>query len=127
MSKKNLFIFDKKSRPHIHKEDIPEPEDCNEKEPSPKTDQNSHTGQLNREARLHRFDEQILTMIAISAAPARWLWRKARMKAFKAAMQQLEFYIGPTGCENCPESNCEFALYCQFLQQLLRVWVRAEV
>lgn len=121
MSKKKPLTFDNESHPHIHKIGIPKTDDCNELEQAPITDQNSHADQLSREARLHRFDEQILTMIAISAAPARWLWRKARMKAFKAAMQHMEFYLGPTGCENCLESNCKFALYCQFLQQLLRV------
>ena len=121
MSKKDLFFFDEETHPRIHEVDIPETDACEEQEPSPETEQDAHVGQLSREARLHRFDEQVLTMIAISAAPARWLWRKARRKAFDAAMQQLKFYLGPSGCENCPENNCEFALYCRFLEQLLRL------
>ena len=121
MSKKNPFTFDDEVRPRIHAVEIPETDECEEQEPAPETEQDSQAGQLSREARLHRFDEQVLTMIAITAAPARWLWRKARRKAFDAAMQQLKFYLGPSGCENCPENNCEFALYCRFLEQLLRL------
>ena len=114
MSKNDPFIFEEFAHPHIYDAKNSTANEPEEKYP-PQDDL------PDRESRLARFDQQILVMIAITAAPARWLWKKARKAAFEAAMQQVEFYLGPSRCVNCPEYDCEFSMYCQFLQQLLRL------
>ena len=109
MSKNDPFVFEEFAHPRFYEEDNTVARTPEEKRLPP--------GDLpDRESRLARFDEQVLVMIAITAAPARWLWKKARRSAFEA-----EFYLGPSQCVNCPEHNCEFSMYCRFLQQLLRL------
>ena len=114
MSMNDPFIFDEVLHPHIHQDESTSVREPEEEHPL-------HDDLPDRESRLARFDEQVLVMIAITAAPARWLWKKARRSAFEAAMQQVKFYLGPSQCVNCPEHNCEFSMYCRFLQQLLRL------
>ena len=111
---KNPFILDMEVYPHTPDCDTELVHEHNE-EASQQEDP------LDRERHLARFDAQIITMIAITASPARWLWEKQRKAAFDAAMQQMKFYLGLDGCANCPYHECEFSLFCQFLRQLLRL------
>lgn len=65
--------------------------------------------------------EQRLTMIAIEAAGARWLWRKARKAAFEMAMQKAELLIGDVVCPHYQGDKRELEFYRNYIRELLRL------
>ena len=65
--------------------------------------------------------EQRLGMIAIEAAAARWLWRKARMVAFETAMQKAELLIGDVVCPHYQGARRELEFYRKYIRELLRL------
>ena len=115
MSKNDPFIFNEFAHPHFNEAGTTAAHGLEEKH------QRQDDDLADRERHLTCFDEQVLVIIAITAAPSRWLWKRARKAAFEEAMQQVEFYLGPSHCAKCSEHDCSFSLYCRFLQQLLRL------
>ena len=65
--------------------------------------------------------EQRLTMIAIEAAGARWLWRRARKAAFETAMQKAELLIGDVVCPHYQGDKRELEFYRNYIRELLRL------
>ena len=65
--------------------------------------------------------EQILTMLAIEAAPSRLLFRRAREKALAKAMAAAELFICSFAHPECPETKRELMAFQRYLQGLLRL------
>ena len=65
--------------------------------------------------------EQILTMLAIEAAPSRLLFRRAREKSLEKAMAAAELFICSFAHPGCPEIKRELMAYRRYLQGLLRL------
>ena len=65
--------------------------------------------------------EQRLTMIAIEAAGARWLWRRARKAAFETAMQKAELLIGNVVCPHYQGDKRDLEFYRNYIRALLRL------
>ena len=65
--------------------------------------------------------EQRLAMIAIEAAGARWLWRRARKAAFETAMQKAELLIGDVVCPHYQSDKRELEFYRNYIRELLRL------
>ena len=101
----NKFTFDNDDRP------IP---DDPKKQPLPDED-------LSRDEYVAVSAEQRLTMIAIEAAGARWLWRRARKAAFEMAMQKAELLIGDVGCPHYQGDKRELEFYRNYIRELLRL------
>ncbi len=65
--------------------------------------------------------EQRLAMIAIEAAGARWLWRRARKAAFETAMQKAKLLIGDVVCPHYQSDKRELEFYRKYIKGLLRL------
>ena len=65
--------------------------------------------------------EQRLAMIAIEAAGARWLWRRARKASFETAMQKAELLIGDVVCPHYQGDKRELEFYRNYIRELLRL------
>lgn len=65
--------------------------------------------------------EQILTMLAIEAAPSRLLFHRAREKALEKAMAAAEMFICSFTHPECPGIKRELIAYRRYLQRLLRL------
>ena len=102
---KNKFTFDGDDRP------IPD---------DPK-EQTLPDDNLSREEYVAVSAEQRLAMIAIEAAAARWLWRRARKAAFETAMQKAELLIGDVVCPHYQSDKRELEFYREYIKGLLRL------
>lgn len=65
--------------------------------------------------------EPALAMIAMEAAAAKWLWRKARISAFDTAMQEADKLIGEDACDPRLRHHAAWDVYHDFICDLLRL------
>ena len=96
-------------------------ETCSQNETREKSSVKPPGGQSPEEEFFALSVEQVLVMLAIEAAPSRWLFRRARENALAKAMAAAELFIYSFAHPGTPETKRELTAYRRFLQRILRL------